>query len=360
MGLGAVIVVGAELGEVPSLELARDQEALPGTTWPCVELLGRSVLERTIERFVRAGVETISVLVPVEFADRIPAFSTAFENVTIQSVAHANAAVIQKLSDFCGDGIEHSFVVSASLYTETDLLDLFYFHREARQSATRANNSEGPLNLWVVDCSKARHADLEYLLTQPKAAAATYYIRDYVQRIIHPRDVRKLVTDALRGRCGMRPPGTEQRPGIWVDEGAEIHRRARIVAPAYIGPASKIQEDTLITRCSNIERDCYVDYGTVIENSSILPRTHVGIWLDVCHAIAEGNRLLSLSRNVTLAISDRSIMRSIGSAREEARNNSLNFYETQEVMTDLARQEQVKIQSRTPVAWQFGTNSIQG
>ena len=95
--------------------------------------------------------------------------------------------------------------------------------------------------------------------------------------------------------------------------------------PAYIGRASKILEDTLITRCSNIERDCYVDYGTVIEDSSILPNTHIGIWLDVCHAVVNGNKLLSLGRNVTLEISDRSIMRAASSVREAAKDHILDF-----------------------------------
>jgi NDP-sugar pyrophosphorylase family protein len=156
----------------------------------------------------------------------------------------------------------------------------------------------------------------------------------------------------------MRPWGVEVKPGIWVDEGAEIHRRARIVAPAYIGRASKVSEDTLITRCSSIERDCYVDYGTVIEDSSILPNTHIGIWLDVCHAVASGNKLLSLGRNVTLEVSDRSIMRTIGSAREEARNKSVNFYEAQQLIVDPEQEQQEK--PRTREAFGFGVNPIQG
>jgi NDP-sugar pyrophosphorylase family protein len=81
------------------------------------------------------------------------------------------------------------------------------------------------------------------------------------------------------------------------------------VAPAYIGRGSRIREDTLITRCSNIESFSSVDYGTVIEDSSILANSYVGIWLDVSHAVVQGNRLLNLERNVLLEFSDTSLIR---------------------------------------------------
>jgi len=358
VGLGAIVVIGAEFEGVHSaLEAASEPETLLAAPLACMDVLGRSTTDRTVERLVRAGVEVISVLVPVEMARWVQPCSIPFDNLKTQVVADVNAAVAQKLMDFSRDGIERAFVICASLYTEADLLDLFYFHREARQAATRAVDSRGPLNLWVVDCDKANDAELEDLLAQPEGAAS-YFIRDYVNRLEHPCDLRRLASDALRGRCALRPSGAELKPGIWVDEGAEIHRRARLVAPAYIGRGCKIQEDTLITRCSNIERGCYVDYGTVIEDSSILANTHVGIWLDVCHAVASGNKLLNLERNVTLEISDRCIMRTIGSAREEAKNNNLGFYEAQQVITDLDQHQAVE--PRTPKAWQFGANLIQG
>jgi len=358
VGLGAIVVIGADFeGARSTVPPGGEPEPLLDGPLACIDILGRSMTERTIERFVRSGVEIISVLVPAEIARSVQPCQIAFENLKIQVVSDVRSAVSHKLGDFSRDGVEHAFIVCASVYTETDLLDLFYFHREARQAATRALDSEGPLNLWVVDCARAVQTDLADVLSQAEGAAASYFIRDYVNRLNHPRDLRRLVSDSLRGRCAMRPCGEEVRPGIWVDDGAEIHRRARVVAPAYIGRASKVLEDTLITRCSNIERDCFVDYGTVIEDSSILANTHVGIWLDVCHAVANGSKLLSLGRNVTLEISDRTIMRTIGSVREEARDHNLDFYETQQVITDLEHQQK---EPRRPEAWQFGANSIQG
>jgi NDP-sugar pyrophosphorylase family protein len=361
VGLGAIVVMGAEFEGVRSTLLPEtEQPSLLAEPLACVEVMGRSMTDRMLERFVRAGVETISVLVPVEHAYAIRCFSTSSENLTVQAVADVGSAVTQKFKDFARVGIEHAFVISASMYTETDLLDLFYFHREARQAATRTLNSEGGLDLWVVDCAKAHEFPLAELLAQAEEAGAAYFIRDYVSRLHHPRDLRRLVSDALRGRCALRPSGVEVKPGIWVDEGAGIHRRARVVAPAYIGRGAKLMEDTLITRCTNIEEGCCVDFGTVIEDSSILAHTHIGIWLDVSHAVASGNKLLNLARNVTLEIADRSIMRTAGSVREDGRMNSLDLYEPEAVNPDLRKEALQKIEPRTPKAWQFGANPIQG
>ena len=125
---------------------------------------------------------------------------------------------------------------------------------------------------------------------------------------------------------------TEVRPGVWLDEGSEIHRRARVVAPAYIGCASKVRADALITRLSDIERDCCIDCGTVVEDTSVLANTTIGICLDLCHAVVSGNILLNLEREVLIEISDSRVLRSTNAgrrlargARRTTRSNANNF-----------------------------------
>lgn len=307
-------------GICSSTLLEAGNEAELSEPLPCIHILGRSAMERMIERFLRAEAEAVSVLVRAPASGR-KAFSEGFENVECEVVTDVRSAIGNKLKEYWRRGIEHTLVASANVYAETDVLDLFYFHREGRQAATRAFDREGPLDLWVVDCAQAQQTDVDHLLVGAEGTGAAYFIREYVNRLNHPRDLRRMVSDALRGRCAMRPSGREVKPGIWIDEGAEIHRRARIVAPAYVGRESKLLEDTLITRCSNIEEGCYVDYGTVIEDSSILENTHIGIWLDVCLAVAEGNKLVSLRRGAVLEISDPSVMRSTV-RREEVRRGA--------------------------------------
>jgi hypothetical protein len=47
----------------------------------------------------------------------------------------------------------------------------------------------------------------------------------------------------------------------------------------------------------------------VVEDSSVLSNSYVGIGLDVAHSIVDGNNLLNLERDVTLEISDPCVMR---------------------------------------------------
>jgi hypothetical protein len=262
-----------------------------------------------IERLVQAETELVSVIVQEE-CHRGPLFSGASQNLEYQVVSDVGSAVLRTLNDHSQRGIEHSFFFPGNVYAETDVLDLFYFHREGRRAATRARNRQGALNLWVLDCDKAPDTNLESLLQRADGSGSSYFIREYVNCLNRPADLRRWAADALQGRCSMVLSGRKVKPGIWIDDGAEVHRRARIVAPAYIGRGTKLHEDTLITRGSNLEECCYVDYGTVIEESSILKDTHVGIWLDVCNAVADGNKLVSLKRDTVLEIADPSVMRS--------------------------------------------------
>ena len=307
MGLGAIVVVG------PGAENA---SVLPGSflarPLAYFEVLGRSTVERVIERFVRADVDIVTVL-HAKADSGLKASFTAFENVEFQLANDIAAGMRQKLKEYSENGIDHSFLVLGNVYAETDLLDLYYFHREARQAATRAMDREGVLDLWVLDCAKAKDQRIDpQHLREWKTSHTSYFIREYVNRLTDPRDLRRFASDLLRGRCSAPPPGREVKRGIWIDEGAEVHRRARLVAPAYIGRGSEIMEDTLVTRFSNIEKDCCVNYGTVIEDSSILQGTEIGICLDVCHAVANGNKLLKLDRNVVIEITDTNVMRPNG------------------------------------------------
>jgi NDP-sugar pyrophosphorylase family protein len=275
--------------------------------------------------------------------------------VTFKTVSDIGLVIGEKLGEFSRSGIEHAFVTSGNVYTETDLFDLYSFHCESRQGATKAVDRDGPLRFGIVDCAKAHEMDIESFLMRGEGAESSYFIREYVSRLAHPRDLRRAVTDALSGRCEMRPSGKEVKPGIWVDEGAQIHRRARTVAPAYIGRGAKVRQDTVITRCSSVEKDCYVDCGTVIEDSSILSDTHIGISVDVCHAVVSGNRLLNLERGVVLEISDPGVMRSTSSARKQPRTKVPRREERRVVIADLQEEK-----LSTPEAWQLGTNPIQG
>jgi carbonic anhydrase/acetyltransferase-like protein (isoleucine patch superfamily) len=354
---GAVLVVGTEFEMLTqntagsTIAEARAQQTLIEEAFSCVDVLGRPVIERMSDRIRLAG-GALAIL--VESGERCALPRGVAESAAIRVASDIFSAIVETLAEFSRNGIEHAFVCSANSYAEADLLDMFYFHRAARKPVTQAFAGDGVLPLWVVDCAAAQCTNLQEMLTsrQSGSTGVSYFIREYVIQLAHPRDLRQLAVDMLNGRCEGGPSGQEVRPGIWLDRGAELHRGARIVAPAYVGRGSKVMDGTLITRSSSIEQDCCVDCGTVIENSSLLNGTHVGIWLDVCHALVNGDRILSLERDVTVQISDPSILRFAPSHRvidSAARVDD----DRSEAAAD------IESQHPTPGAWQFGANLIQ-
>ena len=299
--LGAIVIVGPEGREVES-----EDTASGGTPLVCVEVLGRSIVDRKIDQLRRAGVEVISILRGTSGT----ATSGQIDSATSDSCSLTDAwcSVTEQIRAFGVRGADAVLVIRAATYVDFDLKDALQFHREQGIGLTRAVDKDGPLDICIVNpASMADGADI--LGTLESVEASHYVVRGYVNRLEHPRDLRRLAVDGLTSRCGIRPQGSEIRPGVWVDEGAQVHRDARIVAPAFIGRGSRIAEQCLITRCSCVESNSLVDYGTVVEDSSILPNSYVGIGLDVSHSIVDGSNLLNLERDVILEVSDPRVIR---------------------------------------------------
>jgi NDP-sugar pyrophosphorylase family protein len=331
---GAILAVGAETGatadDLPVSSIIASVGDRPLTLLEepvaCLEILGRTTVARMLERLRREDLAVVTVLVNASVSHCVatPSDNDGNSNnkVNFRVVDDVWLAVAQTLREYSDSGIAHAIIANATAYGEYDIPDLLQFHRERRHRVTRAFDGQGALDVWVV-----YSADIEVTraLLSPqseKSGASSYFVTQYVSRLATLRHLRQFVTDVLRGRCEARPSGRESRPGVWIDEGAQLHKRARIVAPAYIGRGSKIREDTLVTRCSNIESHSCVDYGTVIEDSCILANSYVGIWLDVSHAVVRANKLLNLERNVVLEISDTSVIRENTTVSKAARRES--------------------------------------
>jgi len=64
----------------------------------------------------------------------------------------------------------------------------------------------------------------------------------------------------------------------------------------------------VVTRCTVIEHGAYVDCGTVVENSTVLPSAYVGAGLDLAHSVVGMGRIANLRRNTTVEIPDRNLI----------------------------------------------------
>ncbi|MGH9497941.1 MAG: hypothetical protein ACRD3L_02255 [Terriglobales bacterium] len=314
---GAILVVGQtfrERGWAGDSWRTTGAGTLAGTPIACVELLGQSVLDRVVQKLQRDGVMLITILVREGFSHL--AQTPATRSATIRPVrSHTNlwSAAESALYDYVQHGVESVLLTALGAYTELDLGHLIRFHRHSGQGVTFLTKDHEPLDYWVIEAAEARkmrRLGLPGLMDRERLPGiASYALPGYVGQLREASDLRRLAVDGFLSRCSVRPQGREVKPGIWLGEGTQVHRRARIVAPAYLGRGAVLRADTLLTRFSALEHGCVIDDGSVIEDASVLANTYVGKGLNVSHAVVDGNRLHPLRQNIEVEIRDGKLLR---------------------------------------------------
>ena len=299
---GAIVIAGSDL-QVSEHTI---RAASTSDSWDCwrrdmasIPVLGCPPIARTAEAMKSAGLAGISILGTSIWSEK-KGLSPSEEQAWLLAA--------DELKSCKEKNVDAVVITRVGHYIECEWPALLAEHHKHGEAVSRAFDSEGPLDLWVVDPSRfCADGDLLTMLRVTEVAECA--IEGYVNRLTGARDFRRFVTDIFSSACQGRPCATEVRPGLWVADGAQIARNARVVAPAYIGHGVKISDDCLITRCSTVETNSYVDFGTAIEDSSILPDTYVGIGLDLSHSIVDGDEILNLHHEVRLRISDPVVMR---------------------------------------------------
>jgi NDP-sugar pyrophosphorylase family protein len=274
--------------------------------------LGKSSLERTVRRLQHAGLHSISIVGPGDLAEFVGQLSRKYRGITF--VRQTSALNIDGLPQV-EKRAEKVLVMQLGAYVEFNVVDVLQFHEATQESVIRLYDREGPLDVWVIDVQSGQFdGDVSWLCGVKTSASSSYLVDGYVNRLRNWQDLRTLTTDIFLGRCEGKPSGREKTPGIWVADGARVHRSASIVAPAYIGQRARVGAGAVITRLSSVERCCDVGAGTLVENSTILPYTRVGNELRVSHALADGARLISMGTNVTVTVSDERLLSSTAPA----------------------------------------------
>ena len=263
------------------------------TPWTHVDVLGKPAIHRFMDSLSAHGCESVSIAVSPE--------SVNAKDAPTEPIIDF---VTEQVKKFKQEGFETILITHSCAYVEFDIEEMLEVHQQEGKGVTRLATKQYPLGIWMLDTSCLGHDDEPILPALQLANPAIYRSQAYVNPLGSERDFRRLVVDSFSSRCRLRPEGVEIRPGVWVNDGAQIERSARIVAPAFIGAGVQISEECLVTRCSNIESASFVDFGTAVEDSSILPDTYIGIGLDLSHSIVDGCNLFNLRHDVLLDITD--------------------------------------------------------
>jgi hypothetical protein len=303
MDVRALIVVGSR--EQDSGEFAA------GLPLALLDVLGRSVLGRIIVRLRKFGIEQVAVV------SQYPELShnSACTHWTSQGTQPWQTS--ERVFLEIAQGADVVLILRAGGYAELDYTDLLRFHRDQGNHVTAVAQPSGDF-IGTFMVSASRQNDAFYLLRHHlnilRTPCSVYSFSGYFNLLDNATDLRTLAIDAFCGNVELQPEGTEMRPGVWVAPGAMIHKRARVLAPAYIGAHARVRAAVLITRCSVLEHHAHVDCGTVVDNATILPNTSIGAGLEVSHAVVGFRRYVHLGRNIDVEIADPKLIGTVSAA----------------------------------------------
>jgi hypothetical protein len=309
MDVRAVVLIGGAKGDVPGA-----QERIGGVPFAYLDVLGLPIVERVQRRLQGFGVSCISFISDSP-CDSGP-FAHAIEFAPTIPHVHAEGEQLWQTAEetfvkYAEGGADLIFALRIGPYVEVDYEALVQHHLDHHCAVTMAVDSDKePLDLFVLSASARTDAAALFKnrMQRMRRECAPFYVTGYFNRLETTADLRRLAVDGLLAKNAIRPEGAEIKPGIWVGTGARIHRKARVIAPAFIGAHAKVRAAALITRGTVIEHYGDVDCGTVVENSSVLPFTRVGAGLDVMHSVVGFRRLAHLRQNVEVEIADQKIV----------------------------------------------------
>lgn len=317
MDVRAIILVGSSTGTQKALEgESTSFEPLADGTisaipMPLLPVFGRSLVSRFAERLIENGVDSVTILSPRKELDQKSLPPKVYWKE--ESPENVWRAAEEEFADLAQRGAELVLLMRMGPYVELNLDNLLQFHIDQRSRVTQVCDANGPLDYFVI--SSSRRNDAAHLfrtgLTKSRVPVREFYFSTYVNRLEHPRDFRQLTLDSFNLKTSIRPGGEEIRPGIWKEDGARIDRGARIIAPAYIGASARVRASALVTRGSAIEHHCLIDCGTAVDNSTVLPFSHMGPGLDLCNSILSLQQITNLTRNVLVTIEDPSLVKAV-------------------------------------------------
>lgn len=305
MDVRAIVLVGP----APEASHVTGPGHIAGVPLPLLDVLGKPVLHRALERLRKFRVDEVTVI--CEAPDGPAAqFSSLAAHPGVRWISAARGEMWRRaehvFADFVQAGAELVIAVRLGPYAEIAWDDIVQFHLDQRARVTSACRDGSEFGVYVM--SSSRRNDAAFLFrnrfTRCRVPCTQYDFAGYFNPLLGAADLRRLATDAFLGHADIAPAGREIKPGVWAAKGARIHRGARVLAPAFIGALARVRTAAVITRCSSVEHHAVVDCGTVVEDASLLPFSYLGAGLDLSHAVVGFRHLLHLRRNVEVEIAD--------------------------------------------------------
>jgi NDP-sugar pyrophosphorylase family protein len=300
MDVKAILLVGGH---------PKDSERIAGVPIAMLDVLGEPVLQRVLDRISRLGVTSTTVISETEDTPALGVRNRLRPDINWVCTTSEDLwrSAEHHFNEFAQKGAELVLIARLGAFLDLDYEEFVQFHldRGARVSVVTDEQK------YSYDCflvSASRRNDAAHLLRSElhstRSDCQEFVFSGYANRLRNASDLRALAMASFAGECSIRPSGEEIKPGVWASSDASIHRRARLLAPAFIGRHVKVRASAVLTRGSVIEHHAVIDCGTVIENSSVLPHSYVGAGLDVTQSVVGFRTIASVIRNVSVDIHD--------------------------------------------------------
>lgn len=289
-----------------------------GSSKGMLPFLGQPVLARVIRHLERHGAHQVLVNLcehpyPVEkhFAEHPP--TQAALKFHLEAETHGTAGAVKRMAT----GAKETFLVMmGDLVTDVDLDAAFAYHKEKGALVTAVlvpgdrtevagrvvvdedgrvtSFEEGSADtkrltnagIYLIEPEALVHVpqdtcdfgrDFFPLLLERNLPFYGFTTDAYWQDVGHPRGYMRALTDALNGHVpGVEPLGEQVKEGVWVHPEAEVHAKAKLTAPVYVGKGAVVGQEVKLGPVAAVEGPSTLDRGASLTQTAVFPYTYVG------------------------------------------------------------------------------------
>lgn len=258
-----------------------------------ISLLGKSLLERTVENLARAGYRQVHILLG-DIATGRRIFLGSGERWGISIACHYRNSVLS-----LGENLKRLNLREDQVYrlATTDQLPQTCPDNPGHEAAAYCHDRDGRMHWtgwgdfsgdWLLHSPATDYAELEKLVlsdTQirlvsveaPISANSPQAVWDCVRRLFSLQE-----RDVVKGR------------------GCRIHPSARLIGPVHLGNFVRIGPNVTLGPHGTLGDGCLIGQGSHLEQCVVLADTYIGEELEVRRAIVSPSQYSSLDNDVTL------------------------------------------------------------
>jgi mannose-1-phosphate guanylyltransferase len=129
------------------------------------------------------------------------------------------------------------------------------------------------------------------------------YVSDsYWLDIGTPLKYLKANHDALDGLVGIKPPGIEREPGVFVGRSTDIDPSARIIAPSVIGDGARVGRGVTVGPLTSLGEGVQIGGGASVSGSVLHDRVTVGNGATITDSVIAGRAHIGSGSEISDAV----------------------------------------------------------